>query len=332
MPEPNMKVSKEKVTEMEQVIGLVFDIQGFSIHDGPGCRTLVFLSGCPLRCEWCANPEGMEIKQRLMYSTQKCRHLKEGCIRCLKACPFKAISINTADQHAPLFIDRSWCKCCQERHCVHACYYEALRLSGKWMTLTELLNHINRDKVFWGDNGGVTFSGGEPCLQREFLLSALKKCKAANIHTAIETSACVPQTSFLEIMEQVDFAFIDVKHMNTTKHKEKTGLDNRLILDNIRILKASSWPGRLILRIPIIRNFNDHAENILKVANFMNELNLFEVNILPFHRLGASKWAQLGMTYKYKDETPTYAKTLDHLQDLFLDKKIACYVGTEVFY
>jgi len=312
---------------LEEQKGLIFDIQPYSVHDGPGCRTLVFLSGCPLRCEWCANPEGIEFRKRIMYTSQKCKNRVNGCVRCIEACPHNAIKIGNDER--PIIIDRNLCKNCDSYNCVKACIYEALRLSGEWMTLPELMRVFDRDRQYWGSNGGVTFSGGEAFVQKDFLLAALKRCKEAYIHTAIETTAHVPTDVFLEVMQYVDFAFIDVKHMDSKKHKEKTGVNNELILKNVEALTTLGWEGRLVLRIPIIRNYNDTDENILSVINFMKKIGLFEVNILPFHRLGATKWEQLGMDYKYKDEVPTAPEKLDHIQDLFLDQRIACYKGHE---
>ncbi|WZL73280.1 4-hydroxyphenylacetate decarboxylase activase [Clostridiaceae bacterium 35-E11] len=318
---------------MEALKGLIFDIQGFSVHDGPGSRTLFFLSGCPLRCEWCANPEGLELRQRILFSPQKCKHEKNDCIRCIEACPNKAIKL-TQDQEIPLTIEHAICKDCQVHACTEACYNEAIRLSGKWMAVSELIKVTKRDRTYWEgkEGGGVTFSGGEPFFQKEFLREALKKCKEVYIHTAIETTAYVPTEDFLEVMGYVDFAFIDLKHMNKEKHIEKTGIDNTLILENIKALAKSDWKGRVILRMPVIEDYNDGDKNIIEMAAFMNDVGLFEVNILPFHRMGDSKWKQLGKVYKYKDYEPTSIEKLEHIQDLFLDQKIACYVGSEVFY
>lgn len=310
--------------------GLVFDIQGYSVHDGPGCRTLVFLSGCPLRCEWCANPEGMEIRQQVMFSTTKCRHTNLNCTRCLDACHQKAIELSN-DENI-LKIDRSICRNCGTYDCTNACFYEAIRLVGKWMSVDELMEIFNRDRQYWGQGGGVTFSGGEPFIQKDFLLEVLKKCKKAFIHTAIETTAHVATQVLLDTFRYVDFAFIDIKHMDSQKHKEKTGVGNELILNNIAALANSDWKGRLVLRMPVIRNYNDTDENVMSIIRFMKKLGLFEINILPFHRLGDSKWKQLGLNYLYSDEEGTSEEKLDHIQDLFLDERIACYVAHDTLF
>lgn len=311
---------------MSKERGLIFDIQGFSVHDGPGSRTLVFLSGCPLKCDWCSNPEGQELRERIMFSAQKCKHFKTGCVRCLNVCPHGAITF-TDDDKKPLVLDYAKCRDCLERPCLKACYHEALRASGKWMTVSELMKVIKRDSTFWGRDGGVTFSGGECFSQPEFLYSVLQECKQSAIHTAVETTAFVATDKFLKIMRLIDFAHIDIKHMDDNKHKEKTKVSNKLIQENIKALQKSKWPGRLVLRMPIIRGYNDSPENILETAKFMNDNGLFEINILPFHRLGDSKYDQLGMSYDYSDEEPTSAGIMDEIQDIFLDQEIACYVG-----
>lgn len=313
------------------VQGLVFDIQGFSVHDGPGCRSLVFLSGCPLRCEWCANPEGMQLQRRFMYSAQKCKHRKSGCVRCIKVCPRQAIA-DGDDDETPLKFDRLICDKCESRECVAACYHEAARLSGNWLGVEELTGKLKRDACYWGDVGGVTFSGGEPLLQHDFLLAALKACKAAKIHTCIETTAHAPTEIFLKAFANLDFAFIDVKHMNSAEHQKKTGVGNALILRNIRQIKRSGWPGRLILRMPVIKDYNDSRENIKELAEFMREIGQVELNALPFHRLGDSKWTQLGQQYQYGKKEAASSETLEWIQNYLLEEGIVCYIGHEVLY
>lgn len=313
---------------MDEKKGLVFDIQPYSVHDGPGGRTLVFLSGCPLSCDWCANPEGRKFRKRIMYRSKKCVNQSKGCVRCIEACPYNAITLSN-DEESPLIFDRSLCDKCETFECEKACLNEAINLSGKWMTSAELLKVFNRDRQYWAGKGGVTFSGGEAFMQKDFLKATLKMCKDAYIHTAIETTALVSTDVFLETFKYIDFAFIDVKNMNTEKHKEGTGVSNELILKNIEALAASDWKGRVVLRMPVIRDYNDSDENVLATADFMNKIGLCEINILPFHRLGDSKWTQLGMKYKYSKEEPTSPEKLDHIQDLFLDKRIACYIGSE---
>ena len=316
--------------EMSEIKGLAFDVQGFSIHDGPGCRTSVFLSGCPLHCEWCANPEGLLVRQRLMFSRQRCKQIKNNCTRCRDVCPHNAVTL-TGDADFPVIFDRSICDGCSSFECTDACYYEAARLSGKWMSVSELMDIFRRDRQYWIE-GGVTFTGGEPFAQYDFLVAILEECRKENIHVAIETTAHVETTRFLSVMEQIDFAFIDLKHMDSRMHKEKTRVANELIKANIRALKESSWKGRLILRMPVIANYNDTEENINATIQFMKDLDLFELNILPFHRMGVSKWEQLGMEYPYQDGINTPGEVMEQIQAAFLNESIACYVGEEIYY
>lgn len=307
--------------------GIIFDIQGHSVHDGPGTRTLVFLSGCPLCCEWCANPEGMELQPQVRFKKVNCVHREQCCTRCADACPHNAIAFTSDDSEAPLEIDRRLCRTCDTLDCVKACLKEALIISGKEMTVTELMKVLKRDRRFWGPEGGVSFTGGEPLFQKRFILQLLQRCKESYIHTVLETSAYAETAFFLEAMSMVEFAFIDLKHMDPVKHKEKTGVSCRRIHENIRALARSDWSGRLVFRMPIIENYNDNEENILATAAFLNEIGLYEINILPFHRLGDSKWTQLGLTYPYRDYKETPGQKMEQIQQLFLDQNIACYNG-----
>ena len=272
--------------------GLLFDIQSHSVHDGPGCRTTVFLSGCPLACEWCANPEGLNLKQRLMYSDRKCR----SCGRCIKACSNNAIK---AGQTGQLMINRDLCNKCSDFKCTKACLSEALELSGKLFSVEELVKIFERDRDFWGVDGGVTFSGGEPFMQYQFLSSVLKECRDRSIHTAIETCAHVPSDIFMNGMGLIDWAFIDIKHMDTKLHREATGVDNNLILKNIETLTGSDWPGTLVIRVPLIPGFNDDDKSVKELSGFLKRCGLSAIELLPFHRMGDSKYTKLGLKYAY---------------------------------
>ncbi|SDF27958.1 4-hydroxyphenylacetate decarboxylase activase [Sporolituus thermophilus] len=307
--------------------GLIFDIQSYSVHDGPGCRTLVFMMGCPLRCGWCANPEGWEARRRLMFRATKCVRPQRKCRRCAPVCPEQAV--DGGEKHERIKINWDKCRHCASFACAAACLNEALTVCGREITVEELTRILNRDRHYWGSDGGVTFSGGEPLVQQDFLLAALKRCRESYIHTAIETSAYAPWPVFSDVMANIDFAFIDIKHMDPDQHKNKTGVSNELILNNIRALKANGWPGRLIIRMPVIADFNDSEDNINAMIAFFREIGQNEINILPFHRLGDSKWTQCGMVYPYRDYEATPEHVLDHIQELFLANDILCYVGHE---
>jgi glycyl-radical enzyme activating protein family len=186
---------------------------------------------------------------------------------------------------------------------------------------------LRRDFNNWGADGGVTFSGGEPLMQHEFLIAVLKKCHALQIDTAIETSGYAKPDIFLEILEHINFAFVDVKHMNREKHQAGTGVSNDLILSNIASLKRTGWEGRLVLRQPTISGYNDSEENAHKLIEFMHKNALYEINLLKFHKLGLTKWEQLGKKYEYSDHGDITDEKMKHLQALYLDHDIACYIG-----
>lgn len=305
--------------------GLIFDIQGHSVHDGPGCRTLVFLSGCPLHCDWCSNPEGQILRQRLLFSKDKCKHLH---YRCVDACPEAAISINRKNNKAPVF-DHSICDKCKNPICTEVCLYEALNIAGNYYSPDELIQVLRRDQGFWGSQGGVTFTGGDPLLQNEFLLEILKKCRSDYMHTAIETSAYVNTDIFQEVLKYTEWMFIDIKHMDTARHKERTGVGNELILKNIEIVSSSDWDGRLVIRLAIIPGFNDTEENLRKTAEFMKKNNLREINLLPFHRLGSSKYDQLGKKYEYSEVSSPSPEYMNSCKSYFSNLGINCYVDSK---
>ncbi|MFC2097986.1 glycyl-radical enzyme activating protein [Bacteroidota bacterium] len=305
--------------------GLIFDIQGHSVHDGPGCRTLVFLSGCPLHCEWCSNPEGQSLKQPLLFSIDKCKHIH---YRCVDACPHAAISINQEKDKTPVF-NRLLCDKCDNPVCAEVCLFEAINLAGKYYSPDELLRILKRDQGFWDSKGGVSFTGGEPLLQKDFLLEILKKCRSEYIHTVIETSAYADTEIFQKVLELTHWMFIDIKHMDPLLHKEKTGVDNVLILKNIEYASSSGWDGRLVIRLAIIPGFNDTEENLRKTAEFMKKNKLQEINLLPFHRYGNSKYTQLGKKYEYSEILSPSEKDMLSYRKYFDNAGINCYVDCE---
>ena len=313
---------------MSEDKGLIFDIQSYSVHDGPGCRTTVFMMGCPLRCKWCANPEGWKYQGRMMHRQTKCTHESEGCIRCVSRCPYQAISAGD-DGKGPLVIDWSQCKKCTTFECTQACLKESLVVCGKWHSVPDLMKIFNRDRHYWGNTGGITLSGGDPVAQGKFTASLLKRCQESYIHTAIETSACFPQDQFMSVMKYVNFAFVDIKHMDPEKHRDQTGVSNEQILENVMALAGDSWPGRLVVRTPIIPGFNDDDENIIATANFVKNAGLGEINVLPFHRLGDSKWRQCGMVYPYSEQEAPTPEKMQHIRSLVSGQGIICYTGSD---
>lgn len=304
-------------------IGHIFDIQSFSVHDGPGCRTSIFLTGCPLKCSWCCNPESWTINKHLMYAENLCKQDK-GCRACREACPRGSIHEDADGRYR---INREICRACTTFECVGSCPNGVLKQCVKDFTVEEVVRILRRDFSNWGPEGGVTFSGGDPLLQHGFLLEVLKHCRALQIHTAIETSACVSRDIFLEVMPYINFAFIDVKHMDSGRHRAETGVGNELILSNIGALMASGWKGRLVLRYPVIGGYNDGEENARQVIDFMNAHGLFEINLLKFHPLGETKWIQLGKAYPHSGRKSVEPERMEILQQQYLRSNIACYLG-----
>lgn len=305
------------------VRGLIFDVQGHSIHDGPGTRTTVFMAGCPLHCTWCCNPEGLFHQPVVMYKESKC----VCCGNCITACPYGAINVN---REGRLERVRSLCDICQTFECIDACFHEAIGLSAKYYSLDDLFRIFNRDRHYWGSRGGVTFSGGEPLLQRTFIREALKRCRQSYIHTCIETTSCLDTDYFLDTLQYVDWVFTDIKHMDTHVHRKLTGLDNGLILHNIEQLAGGGqWDGFIVPRIPVIPHINDDDDNIRATAQFVNKCGLELINILPFHRLGESKYRQLGQQYRLADQESPSAEQMDHLKKIIEDEGLYCFVGWE---
>ena len=305
--------------------GLVFDIQAHSVHDGPGCRTAVFLSGCPLRCSWCANPEGLLPRPRLMFRASRCRPDGHPCVA---ACPHGALR-GDAGKPIPLLIDWTTCAPCDTHDCVAACLNEALAVSGVRRSVSELMRIFERDRDFWGPEGGVTFSGGEPLYQPEFLLAALDACHAAYIHTVIETSAYAETELVVEVAERADWMFIDLKHVDSAAHREGTGVGNEQILANLEALASSMRAPRIVIRIPIVPGFNDSRENLEKTARFLASLEFTEVNLLPFHRMAESKYAQLGLPYAHAATRPPTTAEMTAHRELFAAAGLHCHLGAD---
>lgn len=304
--------------------GLVFDVQGHSIHDGPGTRTLVFLSGCPLRCQWCSNPEGLFPRQRLMYKSNLCSRCPA---LCLPACSQGAVSRPTDGQ--PVSFDRTRCDFCETTDCVHACCTGALQTSGEWYSVDQLMRVLTRDRDYWGTEGGLTLTGGEPLIQDEFVLALLERCRDAYIHTCLETSAYISRRVLQAVLPLSQWLFVDIKHMDSARHREGTGVPNEPILDNIRWVVKSSWLGRMVLRMPVVPGFNDDLANAKATASFLAEIGRREINLLPFHRLGASKYEQLGTAYQYQDQASPDRGSLASLASVYEQRGITCYLGAD---
>jgi pyruvate formate lyase activating enzyme len=283
--------------------GLVYDIQRFCLHDGPGVRTLVFFKGCTLRCLWCANPESQEFHPDLLNSRDRCI----GCGSCLSVCPTGAIS-KGADG---VEVDRAKCTVCGE--CAERCPTGALRISGKAMSVANLVIEVERDRCFFDESGGgVTVSGGEPLVQADILRDLLSRLKSRNINTAIETAGNVPWASFEKTLDCTDLYLYDLKHPHPQAHREGTGCGNDWILTNLEML--SSLGKKIIIRYPVIPGFNTGEAVVRGIGALVKRLRIGDIDLLPFHRLGTGKYRQLGRDYEYEEILPMREEELEKIK------------------
>jgi pyruvate formate lyase activating enzyme len=267
--------------------GLIFNIQKFSIQDGPGIRTTLFMKGCPLSCPWCSNPEGMSSEPEIMVSERKCI----GCKRCAEACSTGAISFDNGVRT----IDWKLCTNCLE--CGKVCPSHAIQVMGEYKTVNEAFKIAAQDRDFYSTSGGgVTVSGGEPLLQWEFVRDLFKKCKDAGFHTALDTTAYCPWDRMEQVLKHTDLILFDIKHMNPEKHEGETGVSNELILENLdRASKATTT--EIWLRIPLIPGFNDSESNVQKTAELASRTGVGKISLLPYHDWGRGKYSSLGKQY-----------------------------------
>ncbi|MCL2772275.1 MAG: glycyl-radical enzyme activating protein [Oscillospiraceae bacterium] len=291
----------------ENKSGRIFNIQRFSVFDGPGIRTVVFFSGCNLKCLWCHNPESISSKQQLKFNCENCIL----CGKCFDVCENKTHELIDGAH----IIDRSKCKVCLK--CTKECYAEALVPVYCEMTVSELEKSILTDEEYYKrSNGGVTFSGGEPMLQVDFLCEILKACKNHGIHTAVDTAGAVGFEAFEKILPYCDLFLYDIKAYNSEVHKKLTGISNGLILENLTRLSklAAVW-----VRVPVIPDVN--TDEMVDIAEFMSEINITKCELLAYHKLGEGKYKSLGIEDVHVFTTPD-DNVMNEIKNLFKAKNI----------
>lgn len=292
--------------------GLIYDIQRYSVNDGPGIRTTVFFKGCPLKCLWCANPESQEPFPQMLYSEQLCTR----CHRCAKACPTGATIVN---HDGSLEIDRDRCRACGK--CVEACLNEARAISGRYMTVDEVLEVVKSDRLFYQNSGGgVTASGGEPSSQHEFVTELFKRCQESGIDTALDTCGYIRWEVLERILQYTNLVLLDIKHMDPEKHRQLTGVSNSLILDNARRIARQGI--LVVVRVPLIPGCNDSVENIRAVGKFASETGLTRIDLVPYHQLGKNKYKRLCKKYELEELSPPTENEVQATQEILESYKI----------
>ncbi len=302
--------------------GAVFNITKYMLEDGPGIRTVVFLKGCPLRCLWCSSPLCQTMAPSLVYLQYKCI----SCEACLPACSQKALFLDADGK-----IGRNFEKCTDCGICVNVCPAGAREIRGSTLSVDEIFEKVEKDRIFYRrGSGGVTLSGGEILMQAAFATNLLRRCWDKLIHTAIETCAFGDWEDLRAILTYTNVAFIDIKHADPSIHKELTGHSNRRIVENIRKAAAFclEWRRSLILRLAVVPGMNDSRENLRDIALFLKDLpGGWELNLLPYHKYGISKYDWLGREYKLLGVEPPSRDRLLEIIRYFESFGLLCSLG-----
>ena len=303
------------------MFGNIFDIQRFSVHDGPGIRTTVFMKGCGLRCRWCHNPEGIVFGSQLRFFSELCIN----CGKCGEVCPDSVHIFGKDGRHTVSFDKCSLCKKCTE-----VCPAKALEISGRLISSDELVNIIEADSAFYGtkgdaDAGGVTFSGGEPLLQADFIAETerLLKTSGKTPSAAVDTAGYVPFSAFLEVMPYTDYFLYDLKAVDANIHKAATGAENSVILENLSKLDRECTFQKIYIRIPVIPGVNDNEYEMEKLSQIVYGLrNVERVTLMPYHSLGKEKYQQVGAEYNFDFSKKIERAAIKEFADIFTSKGI----------
>ncbi len=308
---------EEQTSPASDLRGIVFNIMRFSVHDGPGIRTTVFLKGCPLRCAWCHNPESQSFHPEVMYSAARCVH----CGDCIAACPNHALAWSS--ESGPVR-DRDRCENCGT--CAGACPTAARQVVGRQMTVAELMREIRKDAIFFDESGGgVTFSGGEPLAQPDFLAAALDACAQEGIHRVVDTSGFAPTDVLRRIAPNVSLFLFDLKTLDDARHRQFVGSSNELVLKNLKTLVALG--SKLIVRIPIIPTVNDDIKQIRAAVEFLADLGLREFSLLPYHSLGDDKYSRLSLEQPKQTFSAPTLSDIQSIADRFRSHGFAVHIG-----
>ena len=297
--------------------GRIFDIQRFSVHDGPGIRTTVFLKGCPLRCRWCQNPEGLDREISLWHFENLCDRTG----RCVQVCPTRAVTLGPSGVE----IDRAACTRCGD--CVEACPRNAMALEGRDVTVEQVVEDVVRDAVFHDvSGGGVTFSGGEPLMQAGFVREIAAVLKERGVPTTLESSFYAPWSAIEPLLDVIDLFIVDVKVADPEAHRVATGLPNGLILDNLRRLSAAlRGQKRILVRVPLVPGYTASPDNLAAIAEQVREIDpTLPLELMNFNPLASAKYRRMGMAHEFADVTSAFSPDeMTAFRAVFVERGIA---------
>jgi pyruvate formate lyase activating enzyme len=313
------KHGTNSIDSLQHLCGNLFNIQKFTVHDGPGIRSTVFLKGCPLRCYWCSNPESQNTTPDLFLNLRKCIGQSQ-CGKCLESCPNGSVIVNTFGNIA---IDRSKCHHCGK--CAEVCEPKAIELIGYTISVKTLLDTINQDSLFYSySGGGITLSGGEPMMQPEFTIAVFKAALDVGLLTAMETCAYAPYSYMKAACDHLDCLIVDLKTIDRHAHEEATGFSNDLIVCNLKQLLIDYPQLPMTIRIPIIPGFNDTKASVRDVAQFVGGNGSAKLELLPYHRLGESKYKFLDRPYRISELRPPSKELMEELKAVAAKYTMVC--------
>lgn len=305
-----------KAGDLDRLKGRIFNIQRYSVDDGPGIRSTVFLKGCPLACLWCSNPESQKTFPQVGHRDMLCRQ----CGTCAATCMLGAISLNPDGKG--IIIDREICNNCGE--CAEVCTEGALTMHGKDITVSEVFEEVKRDEMFYRNTGGgVTASGGEPLMQASFVAALFQRCHQVGIHTTLDTSGHAPLPALEQVLAHTDLVLYDLKCMNNDDSIVAVGQSNNLMLENAEYVMKSDVP--VIIRIALIPGITGKTENLQEIAEFVRSVNpSTPINVLPYHRYGVSKYHMMDMNYKLDELEPVPKERLEAIADILRSYRLVC--------